>query len=455
MHSPGASSQQADQPANKGIWQNTFASLAEREYAWFFSGHLLFSMGMQMQFILFGFLAFHLTGSAKILGLVGLAGAFSTLFVGPLGGAFADRLDKRYLIAAAQTCAAVSMAVIAVLTISDVIKVWHLVVASLLNGALMSINMPARQALVPQLVPRHKLMNAISLQMGGMNLTSIIGPALASFLIDPLGIGWVYGIGAALFLGATWSMLRLPKHGMVFEREQRSVISELREGFGFVWRDPTLRALILLNLLMPMLFFPARQLLPVFAVEVFERGASGLGMMATAAGIGGVLGALLSANLSHEPRKGPLMFLGGMTMALFTMLFALAPAFELAVLCLAISAAGQMLLMNTTSTVIQASLPSEMRGRISAMMGMSFGLSPVVVFPIAVAADSFGAPATIAVSSLVSLALLAGFFASSPRLRHLRQDALQRSQLSEVQAATLVARGEINREEAANLSGRS
>jgi MFS family permease len=408
---------------------------------------------MQMQFILFGFLAFDLTGSSSALGIVGLAGALSTLVIGPLGGTFADRVDKRYLVAFAQLGAAFSMGLIAVLTIAGAIALWHLFLASLLNGVLMSLNMPARQAIVPLLVPRHNLMNAISLQMGGMNITAVFAPAIAGLLIDPIGAGWVFAIGAVLYLLATGAMMRLPRHGMVVQRTQRSVLTELKEGFGYVWHEPTLRALILLNMLIPILFFPARQLLPVFTSDVFDRGPGALGLLGAVSGVGGLAAALFSANLSHEPRKGRLMLIGGVIMTGFTALFALTSSFEFAAVCLGISAAGQMLMMNTCSTVIQATLPGEMRGRISAMTMMAFGLSPFAVFPVAVAADVFGAPATITVFSLLGLSLLVVLFALSPRLRGLRQDALQRVELSEIQAAARVARGELSREEAEILTG--
>jgi MFS family permease len=319
----------------------------------------------------------------------------------------------------------------------------------------MSLNMPARQAIVPLLVPRHKLMNAISLQMGGMNLTSIIAPAMAGFLIDPLGVGWVFAVGASLYVLSTWAMLRLPHHGMVVERQQRAVLTELKEGFAFAWHEPTLRALILLNMLIPILFFPARQLLPVFASEVFDRGPSGLGLLAAVSGIGGLSAALLSANLSNEPRKGLLMLVGGVTMTGFTALFGLTSSFALAAIWLAVSAAGQMLLMNTTNAVIQAVLPTEMRGRVSAMTMMAFGISPLAVLPVAVAADAFGAQSTIVVYSVLGLGLLLTLFSASPRLRGLRQDALQRAELSEVQAAARVASGQLTKEQAAAMTGPS
>lgn len=435
------------------FWNTTFASMSETAYAWFFTSHILVSMGMQMQFILFGFLAYELTGSSKSIGLVSIAGAIPTIFLGALGGALADRLDKRLLVATAQISASLTMGALAFLIISGSIEFWHLMVGSLVMASITSINMPARQALVPFLVPRHKLMNAISLQMGGMNLTSIIAPALAGFLIGPLGAGAVLVMSALLFFSGTVATLRLPIHGMTIEREQRSVLHDLHEGFSYIWHQPTLRLLLTVNIVMPMLVFPARQMLPVFAREVFEMGPGGLGLLAAMSGVGGLFGAVLSANLSGQPQKGRLMLIGSISMAVFTLLFALSPAIEPALFFIAASSTGQMIMMTTNSSVIQAILPSAMRGRVSAVTFMSFGLTPLAVFPVSIAADSFGAPATIAVASVLMMVLILLFFAVSPRLRSMRQDALVHSEMSEVQAAGLQARGEISREQAAALSG--
>jgi len=165
-----------------------FTSLAERDFSWYFVGNLTFFMAMQMQMILRGFLAFQITDAATALGLIAASVAVPMLIVAPIAGTVADRVDKRKLLMVSQTGSAVSALVMALLIITGNVEFWHLVAVSVVTGTFMSFNMPARQAIVPQLVPRHKLMNAISLQQAGMNVTRILGPALAGLLIVPLGV---------------------------------------------------------------------------------------------------------------------------------------------------------------------------------------------------------------------------------------------------------------------------
>lgn len=170
---------------NPSRWGTTFTSLKEREYAWYFAGNIAFFMGMQMQIILRGYLAYDLTGQAFALALVSAAMAIPMLVVAPFGGVVADRVNKRTLLMITQSVAAIASVVIAIMILAGVIELWHLIAVSLVTGTVFSFNMPARQALVPNLVPQHKLMNAISLQMGGMNLTRIIAPATGGLLIAP------------------------------------------------------------------------------------------------------------------------------------------------------------------------------------------------------------------------------------------------------------------------------
>jgi MFS family permease len=177
-------------------WATTFASLHERDYVSFFAGNVSFFMGMQMQFILRGYLAYELTNAASALGVLSASIAVPMLITAPFGGVIADRVNKRTLLIVTQTLTAIASLVVSVLILADMIEFWHLIAVSLVTAVLFSFNMPARQALVPQ----HLLMNAISLQMGSMNLTRIIAPAVAGLLIGPIGVGYVYLITSVLFL---------------------------------------------------------------------------------------------------------------------------------------------------------------------------------------------------------------------------------------------------------------
>lgn len=441
---------------NPRAWGNTFTSLKEPEYAWYFVGNIAFFMGMQMQFVLRGFLGYELTGSAVALAWISIAIALPMLVGAPFGGLVADRVDKRWLLMITQTISAAASIIVAVLIITDQITFFQLVAMSFITGIVFSFNMPARQALVPNLVPQHKLMNAVSLQMGGMNLTRILAPALGGLLIAPFGVGWVYMLTAALFVVAVASELHLPKHGMKSLHARKPFLEDFTVGFRYIGKDPTLRLLMIAALIMPLFGFPVQQLFPVFAADVYS-GWGGesirLGLLASAAGVGGLAGALIAANMDDQPAKGKLMFIGGAIMGICMLLFALSPFFAIALIFLVAMGIGQMVFQATNNATIQANLPNEVRGRVMSVLMMSFGLMPLGVVPVSFAADEAGAPWAIGASAVVFAVVLVGMWIFSPKLRNLWIESNKDTTISAVRAAEMVAAGKITQEEADNMTG--
>jgi MFS family permease len=434
-------------------WGNTFTSLREREYAWYFAGNLAFFMGMQMQMILRGYLAYDMTNSVASLGWIAASMALPMLLAAPFGGVVADRVNKRTLLILTQSIAALASFLLAFLILADYIVFWHLVAISLGTGLVFSFNMPARQALVPDLVPQHKLMNAISLQMGGMNLTRIVAPAAGAMLIAPMGIGWVYMLTTIMFVVAVASEFHLPKEGMVGQVERKAFKHDFTEGFRFIAREPMIRLLMTAALVMPLFGFPVQQMLPVFAKDVFHSPEIGLGLLGAASGVGGLAGAMIAANLDNQPHKGRLMFFGGLLMGGFILAFAASPNIVFALVFLAAMSVGQMLFQATNNTTIQSKAPPEVRGRVMSIMMMSFGLMPLGVVPVTIAADHIGPQLSIAISATCLLVVLFLMWGASERLRNLRVMALGRAELSPVRAAELVAQGKLTQEEADRMTG--
>ena len=414
-------------------------------------GNMAFFMAMQMQFILRGYLAYDLTDSASALGIIAISISVPMLFAAPVGGVIADRVNKRTLLIVTQLAAASASLMVSILILAGWLEFWHLVVISVGTGTVFSFNMPARQALVPQLVPQHKLMNAISLQMGGMNLTRIVAPALGGLLIAPFGAGWVYMITTVLFVVAAASELHLPKHGMKPDGKPKRFKEDFGGGFQYIAQHRTIALLILTGMLIPLFGFPVQQILPVFADDVFDQGAFGLGVLAAMSGVGGLTGAIISANMDGKPQKGHLMLAGGLFMGAFLLAFAVAPFFELALLFLALGNVGQMVFNTTNNTAIQANLPPEVRGRVMSVTMMSFGLMPLGVLPLTAAVDEIGAQAAVAISSCLLIVVMITLFTLNSTLRGLRLDNAVRSSLSPVRAAQLVAEGKLTQAEADRL----
>lgn len=435
-------------------WRGTFSALAERDYAVYFAGNLSFFLAMQMDQLLRGLFALQLTDGAWALGVVSVANAIPMLIVAPFGGVIADRYSKKRLLLWTQGFIAVVNVAFTVLIFLDLVHFWHLLLGAFLQGVTFSVAMPVRNALVPQLIPRHKLMNAVSLQMGGMNLTRIVGPAFAGILIAPLGIGGVWSIEAVLFTVATLSILPLPSHGMTGRAaSSEAMLGQLADGFRYIGRTPLIRVLLLSALVMPLFAFPVQLVLPVFALKVYDMDSTALGILMSFAGLGGLIGALLAASLDSVPHKGRLMLIGALLQGGAFIAFALTPLFPVALVLLAAGNVGGMLFMTTNNSVIQTRVPEEFRGRVMAVLMMSFGVMPLGVLPMTIAADAIGAPASVVISSSLMIVTLAAFFISSSNLRTLQVTPGRRAELSPAQAAALVAQGKITEEEAAHLTG--
>ncbi|MEZ4552574.1 MAG: MFS transporter [Dehalococcoidia bacterium] len=448
-----SSTSPASESGRRG-WGGTFSALAERDYAVYFVGNLSFFLAMQMDQLLRGLFALRITDGAWALGVVSVANALPMLIVAPFGGVIADRYSKKKLLLWTQGFIATINVLFTVLIFLDLVEFWHLLLGAFLQGITFSVAMPVRNALVPQLIPRHKLMNAVSLQMGGMNLTRIIGPALAGLLVAPLGIGAVWGIEAALFATATLSILPLPSHGMTGRAGGgEAMLGQLAGGFRYIGRAPLIRVLLLSALVMPLFAFPVQLVLPVFAIKVYDMDSGALGILMAFAGIGGLIGALLTASLDSVPHKGRIMLIGALLQGGAFIAFALTPYFPVALVLLAAGNVGGMLFMTTNNSVIQTRVPEEFRGRVMAVLMMSFGVMPLGVLPMTLAADAIGAPAAVVISSTLMILTLAAFFISSSQLRTLQVTPGRRAELSPAQAAALVAEGKITEEEAAQLTG--
>jgi len=429
----------------------TFTSLQEPEYAWYTAGSFSFFMAMSMQLLLRNFLAFDLTDSAVSLAVIAIAGGVVLLVLAPIGGTFADRLNKRTVLVTCEVLTTLLSLWITVMILTDLVRFWHLVLVSPILAGLFAFIMPARQALVPSLVPQHKLTNAVSLQMGGNTLTQIIAPALAGILIAPLGTGVVFAVTTVMFAVAAITDTRLPRYGMVANEEPKEFVKDFIDGFGYIRQHGTIGLLLVASLMMPLFAFPVQQMLPVFAKDVFGGGGATLGLLAAMVGVGGLVGALISANMDSQPRKGRLMMIGGATMATFMLAFTLSPWFILALVMLAGMGTGQMVYQATNNTAIQTMLTSEVRGRVMSVMMMSFGVMPLGVVPVALATDYIGPRFALGMAAVGLMLSLTTYFALAGRVRNLRIEQATESRLSEIQAAGLVAEGKLTREEAEQM----
>ncbi len=396
----------------------TFQSLENPSFARYFWATTAFFFAMNMQIMLRSWLVWELTDDALALGLVNAAFAIPTLLFSPLGGVVADRFDRRTVIVVSQVFQLALTVVTMALVVTGVVLFWHLLVISAITAAAGSFNMPARQAIVPELVGKDGLMNAIALNSGAMNVARIAAPALAGVLVAPIGIGGgfvvtlvFYGLAVALF--AT-----LPRGARGGERRTASMAGDVVEGLRYVRAEPAMMILLLVGTVPMLLAMPQQILLPAFA-GVFNTGAAGVGVMQAAAGVGGLAGAIIAANLGRPRRPAMMMTVSMLVFAAFVVLFAVSPHLWPALLALALGDVAAMLAMTVNNTVVQQLVPDNMRGRVTSLMMMSFGLTPLAVLPASAAARAIGVQATVAWGGLLLAVFAAGLHLFSRSFRAL------------------------------------
>ncbi len=408
-------------------WRVATRSLSHRQFRWLMGSNMAFFFAMNGQFVVRSIIAFQLTNSALALGLVNLVVAIPLLLISPFGGVIADRFERRRLIISGQVILVMSEATVFALLLANQLAFWHLLVAVFVMGCVFPLMMPARQAIVANIVGRQGLANAMTLQLGGMNATRVVAPVTAGFIVAILGAKLMYGVSVTMYAMALLAMTRIDSSPPPERPERLSVINDLLDGFRYVKGDREVRILLSLSLVPIMLAMPFQALLVVFADDVWGVGNAGLGILQAAAGIGGICGSVIVAmrgDSTHRLRfmMSSLLGFGG---TLF--LFALSPWFLLALPLVLLSDVFASIFNTMNSTVIQILIPDEVRGRVMSLMMMTFGLTPLGTLPVSAAAQEWGAPVAVAGASLVTIVSGVLFYVCSGALRNI--DAASRGAL--------------------------
>ncbi len=372
---------------------------------------------MNAQFVARSYLAYDLTESPLALGLVNLAVALPMLVISPFGGAVADRVEKRRLIMAGQATILVSEAIVFLLLLGGLIEFWHLMAVVFVSGTAFPFVMPARQSIAVEIVGRSNLANAMALQMGSMNAMRIVAPAAAGFFIYLIGITPTYLIAVCVYGTALLGMTRVRKSYPRARTEPTTILADIREGVAYLWSDRPVRTLLVLGLVPLLLALPFQSMLVVFAEDVWDVGSRGLGVLQAAAGLGGLVGALLVARFGDTREKMLVMLISlvGFTVTLF--FFAVSPWFFAALVLVLVADAFASIFQTLNNTIIQVLIPDEMRGRVLSLMMMSFGLTPLGTLLVSAVAEWAGAPVAVAGACALTLAIGLLMFATSSSLR--------------------------------------
>ncbi len=377
-------------------------------------------MALGMQFLIIGWLVLQLTGSASQLGLVIFLYGIPNLLLLMFGGILADRLDRRKMLIYSQFVVTVLVLGVALLTMAQLISIWHIYAVAVVLGVIQGINMPSRMAIIPDLVGQEDILNATSLNMAVFNTGRIIGPSIAGGIIDFVGLGHALLINAFLYgFGVVFLILM---SGVVSRSSPRSenILMGMWQGFKYSATTPV--AFTLVGLSFAFGFFGGAyiQVLPAFAKEVLRANASGAGSLISASGLGSLVGNMWLVSLGDTRRKGLILIGAIVLFGAMLFLFSLSPIYILSFILLFIGGIGFMSFIAMGTTILQLSTPAEMRGRMMSQWLIGAATQYIGAFPISLVADFYGWQVAMGGSALIMLAVVFWLGVYRPTFRNLR-----------------------------------
>jgi MFS family permease len=400
----------------------TLRALQYRNFQLFFGGQLISLIGTWMQNIAQAWLVYRMTGSMVLLGAIGFSGQIPIFLFSALGGIVADQYSRRRVVIATQTASMLLALVLALLTLSGTVHIWHIFVLSALLGTVNAFDIPARQSFIVEMVARPDLMNAIALNSSMFNASRVVGPAIAGILVAAIGEGWCFfanGISYVAVIVGLLLMRTAPYQAMPREGSQWASVVE---GFRFVIGNRAIHALLLLLAVASLTGMPFTVLMPVFADRILHGGPKALGWLTGCTGIGALAAALLLA--SRQTLKGLSVWIAIAATAFGAglLVFSFSRAFWFSAAVLAPVGFFMMLQMGSSNTLIQSMVPDHLRGRVMSVYSMMFmGMAPFGSLLAGVVADRLGAPATVALGGVVCLAAAGIFWTQLAQIRvHMR-----------------------------------
>ncbi|MCW5881646.1 MAG: MFS transporter [Anaerolineae bacterium] len=386
-----------------------YPALRHRNFTLIWAGLIVSNMGTWMQNIAQSWLIYKLTGNNPLfLGYLGLSFALPMTFLTPVGGIFVDRVDRVRLLYVTQSAAALSAAVMAGLAWTERLTPGWILAASFFQALCLAFDNPARQSLIPELVPREHLLNALSLNSATYTGAALIGPALGGAMLGLVGASWLYLLNAISYLaviGALAAMRDVPPSPRRTEPWREALLGGVR----FILRHRLILVMLMMSSLAALFARSYQQLLPIFADDIWHTSASGYGQLLSAAGLGALVGALGLSSVRNLRAQGRVMVVSGIALCLALAFFALSPWFWLGLLLLIVVGVSATVFTTMISTTIQLRTPNEVRGRVMSFYAATLiGLPSLGALAVAAVARELGAEVPGGVAR-IALGALRGF----------------------------------------------
>jgi len=405
-------------PSGQSRLPAVFRSLKHRNFRLFFGGQLISLVGTWMQTIAEAWLIYRLTGSSVLLGLLGFVGQIPIFLLSPIGGLAADRWPRQRVVITTQVASMLLGFTLAALTLTGRIRVWEIIMLATLLGVVNAFDVPARQSFLIEMVGREDLLNAIALNSSMFNGARVAGPAVAGLLVARIGEGWCFFVNGVSYIAVLAGLLMMRIENSLVAHDGSSPIEKLREGFRFVRHARPIRTLLILLGVVSFMALPFSVLMPIFADRILHGGASAYGNLMGAVGLGAMFGALSLAMRQELRGLGKIVAYSAIGLGASLTLFGASRWFWASFVALTLAGLTMMMQFTSINTLIQAMVPDQLRGRVMSLYSMMFlGMAPLGSLVAGALADRIGAPVTVALGGLASLAGGIVFARKWPSLR--------------------------------------
>ncbi len=395
--------------APPNVFQRVFKAFHYRDFRLMFIGACVSSVGTWMQILAQAWLVLTITQSPFYLGLDAFLAGIPVFLFSIIGGVVADRVERRRVLLFSQYVQMTSAFLLTLLLGFHVVKIWHILCLSFVSGTAQSFGGPAYSALIPSLVKKEDMPNAIALNSIQFNLARVLGPAIGGIVFDRMGATWCFGLNGISFLAPVISLTILTTRYLP-EKTGESVLASMKQGFRFIRHQGAMEALIFLAFSMTALGFPMMTFLPWFAKTVFRGGPWTFSLFMCSSGVGAVVGSLGVAWLGNAPHKGRIALASLAWLGVGIAIFALSTSLALSCIVLFLTGMGLMTVFANVNSLVQLITPNEMRGRVMSVYNSAFrGGMPMGNLLTGWLVPMFTAPVVLAVNGVL-LVLLALYF---------------------------------------------
>ncbi len=406
--------------------RQTFRALGYRSYRYLWLGHMGESATMWMEQVVRPLLVLQLTGSALLVGLVIAVRMVPIFAFGLLAGVVADRYDRKRILLCSQAVTLMMHATLAVLILTGSVQIWHIFLTGFIAGGSMAFKQPARQSLVPRIVPPEALLNALALNSAAANVMRVLGASLAGVLLIIFNYGEVYLLNAVIFAGVLWTTTQLKVStnepvAVLPSRRRPPLSRDFADGIRFIHSNRQVLYLVAMALLIFVLGHPYQQVfVPLIALNVLEIGRTGAGWMLALSGVGAIVGALIVASRDRMPHRG-LMMMGVLSVfSLALILLSRSTWMPLSAVALILAGSMQTTYMALNNSLLLEQTPQEFHGRVMSLMSLDRGLISVGAILAGVAAETLGPRTGLTIIAGSCLALTALAFLFIPALRRIK-----------------------------------